>query len=386
VGGPDAALGSLDELVESSIVHSDGEGLRLLEVVREYAQALPSADAEGARLHATYFLELAEAAEPELVGPDQGAWLTTLEHSHDDLRAALEWFGTSGESTLELRLAAALGRFWYVRGYLSEGLGQLQRAAARAGDASPELTANALRSASALAVLLGDYVQARTLVERALRLYRTLGNASGVVRSLSNLGAVLHGLGELDAAAATLDECVRAAESLGEPRLIALARNNRGDVALSQGDLETARTEFEQSLALLRPANDLANIARSLYNLGAVAVKQGRLEAAGDLLVEALDLSNEVDDKEDIAWCLIALSALGALSGRSADAALVLGFARTLPAEIGATIKPSEQQLHDDVFARLSVTFTESERDRLLRSGELMASTEVVAIARSLGA
>ncbi len=386
IGAPTAAPGTLDELVESSIVQSYGGELGLLEVVREYAQSLPSADRQGHELHASYFLTLAETAAPELAGAAQGEWLAVLEASHDDLRAALEWLGRSGAAGHELRLAYALARFWYIRGYLSEGLEHLQRAVERAGGADPRLTADALRSASALAVLRGQYGPARDLVERALELYRALDDGPGIVRSLSNLGAILHGLGELELAAATLDTCVAAAEALGEPRLIALARNNRGDVALSQGDLEVAREEFELSLALLREANDIANVARSLYNLGAVALEQRRVEAACELLVEALDLSGGVDDKEDVVWCVIALAAVAATRGETREAAVVLGFARASLERIHATVKPFERRLFDATFDRLAGALDRVELDELLATGSGLPDSDAIAAARSIGA
>jgi predicted ATPase/DNA-binding SARP family transcriptional activator len=385
VGGLGATADVLDRLVESSIVQPAGDGFVLLDVVREYARTLPSADREGRALHAAYFLQLAESAEPELAGSHQGEWLEELEAGHDDLRVALEWYADGGDPSLELRLATALARFWYVRGYPTEGLERLQRSVDGALGAHPELCAKALRSASALAVLRGDYRQARGLVERALALYRALGDELGIVRSSSNLGAILHGLGELDAAAATLDDCIAAAESLGEPRLIALARNNRGDVALSQGDLDVADDQFERSLVLLREAEDVVNVARSLYNLGAVALEDGRLDDARRLLVEALDLSERLEDKEDIAWCMIALATVGAMSGDLEDATVVLGFARTLLERINATSKPFERRLEDTTLARLEGALGRRRLDERLVEGARLSDTEGIAFARALG-
>ena len=377
---------ALAELVETSIVQSSNGAYGLLEVVREYARELPSADRTACGLHAAYFLELAERAEPELAGARQGEWLEALEVAHDDLRSALDWFAEEHELTSELRLATALGRFWYIRGYLSEGLSRLRQSASRDERANPELRAKALRSASALAVLRGDYPQARTLVEQALELYRNLGDGHGTVRAWSNLGAILHGLGRLDEAATTLDECVAAADSLGDARLIALARNNRGDVALSLGDYETARREFGTSLALLRELDDVANVARSLYNLGAVALEQDRDADARALLVEALELSDSVEDKEDIAWCLIALANVGAREdGEVRSAAIVLGFARALLERINATNKPFEQHLHDTAFGLLSMALGREELEGLLDEGSRLSQNEGMAIARSLG-
>ena len=47
-------------------------------------------DAEVRRRHGEFFLRLAEEAEPELRGPEQGKWLDRLDEEHDNLRAALD--------------------------------------------------------------------------------------------------------------------------------------------------------------------------------------------------------------------------------------------------------------------------------------------------------
>ena len=384
VGGLTAAGEALDALVAASVVRRFGSRYGLLEVVREYGLGLSSAGDEGRDLHAAYFAGLAERAEPELSGPAQGGWLERLEAVHDDLRSALDWLGERGETAPRLRLAASLGRFWYIRGYLSEGLRRLAQAVESAPAADPALVAKALRTASALAVLQGDYPRARTAAERSLGLYRQVGDELGVVRSLSNLGAILLGLGELERAVVTLEECIVAAESLGEARLVALARNNRGDVALAQGQLEVAAGQFEQSLALLREANDVANVARALYNLGAVEIERGRLDLAQPLLVEALELSAGVDDKEDMAWCLIALAAVGVRGGNTGDATEVLGFAGGFLGRIGAAIKPAEQLLYDRTLAELRTATDGPELAARLAAGRAMEDREALRLAASL--
>jgi predicted ATPase/DNA-binding SARP family transcriptional activator len=384
VGGDDGSVGRLDALVSASLVRSAAGRHRLLEVVREYAEALPSADDEGRDAHALHFVRLAETAEGELAGAEQSAWLERLERDRDNLREALEWLAARGERELELRLAAALGRFWYMRGYLSEGLERLRRAV---GDAPAEdaTVAKALRSSSALALLRGDYQCAREAAERALAIYRRLGDESGVVRSLSNLGAILPALGELDVAAETLDECVRAAESLGDERLTALACNNRGDVALLQGDLEMAAAQFERSLVLLRSLDDTANVARALYNLGAVAVEQRRDDEAVALLQESLDLSDRVDDDEDVAWCLIGLAAVAAERGDVADAAAMLGFTAALLERLGATTKPVEERLFAKTRDRLRGALGAAELEVALAAGARLPRADAVGLGLAVG-
>src|SRR5829696_2463714 len=66
----------------------------MLETVHEFAREKlgQSAEAEEIkRVHAQYFLTLAEEAFPELRGPDQLEWLERLEAEHDNMRTALSW-------------------------------------------------------------------------------------------------------------------------------------------------------------------------------------------------------------------------------------------------------------------------------------------------------
>ena len=353
VASEEAAGGPLSALVDASIVIHDDGRYRLLDVVREYAAELPHDDESARRAHAGWIESLVARAEPELTGGEQAGWLDRLEAEHDNIRAALDW-AEAAEPALALRVAAALGRFWYVRGYLSEGLDRIQRVVGT-GDGDPATVAKAVRTGSALALLRGNYPLARSLAGRALELYRAVGDEAGAVRALNNLGAILHAEGDFDGAAVTLHECIEASRAVGDDRLTALALNNRGDVALSQGDLVTAAERFEESLALLRVEGDVANVARALYNLGAVEVIQGRVDEAEALLRESRELATRVDDREDVAWCLIALAAVAAERGRDEQAHELLAEAEALLERIGATMKFNEQRLYERTRERLGV-------------------------------
>jgi len=353
-------LDRLSALVDQSLVQRDESSpaprFSLLETVREHARDLLGEARQGdvALAHAVYFTELAERAEVELGGPAQSEWLERLEREHDNARSALAFVARSDEPELELRLAAALGRFRYVRGYLTEGRLALETALARDHTGFPHLRAKACRVASALAVLQGDYAGARRLAEEGLSLYRAGDDAAGVARSLSNLGAILVANAELERAEAVLDEAVVRTRALGDRRLCALALNNRGDLALTEGEWSTAATLFEESLALLRELGDTVNVARSLFNLGACALERERDDEALDRLREGLALCIDLGDREDEAWCLVGLAALAERGGDLEQAALLLGAADGLLDAMGASFKPYEQSLHRRVGAALA--------------------------------
>jgi predicted ATPase/DNA-binding SARP family transcriptional activator len=355
-----AELDRLSALVDQSLVQHEAWGptprFSLLETVREHARELLDGTQreELSRAHASFFTELAERGEGELGGAAQGEWLEHLEREHDNARAALAWLAEAGEAGLELRLAAALGRFRYVRGHLTEGRAAIEDALARGREEPQALRAKACRVASALAVLQGDYAGARGLAEEGLALYRACADAAGEARSLSNLGAILVAMGEHERAADVLDEAVSRARELGDHRLRALALNNRGDLALTEGDWPTATTLFEESLSLLRELGDSVNVARSLFNLGACALERGSDEEALARLHEGLGLCLELGDREDEAWCLVGLAALAERRRESERAALLLGAADALLGAMGASFKPYERRLHEQVRAALA--------------------------------
>ena len=66
-------------------------------------------------------LEHAETAATHLAGPDQALWLQNLELSLPEFRRMMEGCLARGEAAGGLRLAAALGKFWWMCGHAPEG-------------------------------------------------------------------------------------------------------------------------------------------------------------------------------------------------------------------------------------------------------------------------
>src|SRR4029077_19554957 len=164
---------------------------RLLETVRQYAREklLESGCSEAVReRHVDCFLALAEETEPKLRGAEQASWLRRLDEEHDNLRSALDWSFTGAGSRRGLRLCGALQRFWWARGYLSEGREWCARFLGKTGaeDRTQE-RAKALHVAGVLAYHQGDYPSARTLDEQSLVIRRQLGDQKGIAASLNNL-------------------------------------------------------------------------------------------------------------------------------------------------------------------------------------------------------
>lgn len=390
VGGAD--LDVLAALVDHYLVRRDdlaGEPrFSQLETIREYAREQLAQDAEAERaVHerlADWCVELAERAEVELGGNTQTDWFARLDGEHDNLRAGLAELQEREEAEELLRLAVSLFRFWYVRGYLTEGRRWLEQALAGAAHASATLRRRGFTAAGAIALLQGDYDAATTLAEKALEVARELDDRRLVANALSNLGAIVLAAGDETHAEAVLDEAVGLAREVGDERILALALNNLGDVALTTADYERAEPLFAESLALLEARGDTANIARSLFNLGSVQLMRGGHAEARRRFDESLGLSRAAGDKEDIAWCLEGLAGLAAATGDGQRAGLLVGAARRLLDEMGAARKPFERRLHETTVERASALCGDEAFAAAVERGAALTLDEAVVLASSL--
>ncbi len=108
----------LADLVDRSLLETDGTRYRMLEVIRLFCAAKLAESGEAGEIrarHAAHHLDLAQRADPHLRGPEQLDWLATLSAEHDNLMAALRRSVRDAPAT-GLRLVAALGAYWWLSG------------------------------------------------------------------------------------------------------------------------------------------------------------------------------------------------------------------------------------------------------------------------------
>jgi tetratricopeptide (TPR) repeat protein len=411
---------------------------------------LESGEGEARRnRHLEHFLDLSEEAAPQLQGSEQAVWLERLEIEHDNLRSALAWSSASvegetwkverpGSSTVQsfnsgrstsndpasgLRLAAAIWRFWEVRGLLKEGRNWLAPLLARdLSEQSMGVRSTALNGAGTLALRQGDYAAARALFEDALVILRALDNQTGIASSLNNLGNVAHYEGDYSAArvfhtqslairrelgdpwgiAASLnnlgnvaheqgdysaaqslyEESIEIKSEIGDRRGIAMSLNNLGDLAYERGDNATARSLHEASLAIKRELGDRWGIAMSLKNLGNVASERGEHEVARALHKESLTISSELGDRRGVAYAFEGLAyAVGAL-GRPVAAARLMGRTQRMREEIGAPVPRTERSRYETRLAAIRAALADDAAfDAAWREGRAMAPEQAMALA-----
>jgi predicted ATPase/class 3 adenylate cyclase/DNA-binding CsgD family transcriptional regulator len=325
----DVVASLVDKSLLQQVEQQTGEESRfvMLETIREYALERLESHGEpetARRVHAAYFLQLAEEAEQGMAGPQQAVLLERLEQEHDNLRAAMQWsLEHVGErKAMALRLGGALFSFWFVRGYFSEGRDFLERVLARSEGVAAPVQAKALYAASQLHEALGSHDRAERFYEQSLALYRELGDTLGIANCLHLLADISWGRGNLTVARALGEESLLLFRELDDKRSVAYLLYHLGSLAVEQGEYARGRDLLTESVTINRELGDTRITALSLFALARLyRLSGGDLAQAHTWLDESFALFREVGDKESIANCLYLLGMLALDEGDTARAA-----------------------------------------------------------------
>jgi non-specific serine/threonine protein kinase len=388
--------GQLDEGEGGEDTDDDPEpAFGMLETVREYAEERLAAEGEltaARRAHARYFLALAERADPELRGRDQRAWYLRLEREQDNLRAALRWLldqDLAAERRAGLRLAAALGWFWVVRGYPVEGWRWLEEALSREptgsvgeeGDAAVHIWA-LLRAGAALMVQ-GDFARARALQEEALALAQRRQAPTAIAQALTFLGTRAIYAGEVAEGARLLREARARWEALSDPFFLGLTLNFLGTAALAEGDQAEAAALKVAALERLEPAGGAGFAGTAHLALAAIAGQQGDLPQAVRHVRAGLKASLPLRDRRLLSSGVRAALVLVGERADPVQRARLLGASDVLSQTTGGTVI-SEQEPAYGAVMRLRERLEREGWGAAYREGRALPFGEVAALALGL--
>jgi predicted ATPase/transcriptional regulator with XRE-family HTH domain len=361
-GSHEDLLAGIASLVDNSLLvpeplsgGSDGdERMRMLQTIREYGIERLEESGEAqvlCRRHAFHYQALAERAESEMTGPQQTLWLDRLEQEHDNLRAALHWAQTPRARSDErarligIRIAGALWRFWYVRGYLREGSGRLEAVLDPTASPDPSLVlAKVLYGAGVLALEQRDYTRAVALGERCLAMSTSLGDERTIVAALNVLSLAARDRGDYTLAGELQERCLVQARHMGNPHDIALILTNIGILSSHLGDYGRAAELYEESLSQYQGSGNDLGIATSLTNLAEALRFQGVLARSKDLYRQSLALHRQVGNKVGVAGSLDGLGMVARLQGNAIGAAILCGAASALRERIGVALSPVDEE------------------------------------------
>ena len=417
---------ALQSLLDKSLLRVCEEGgeprFEMLETLREFA--LERLDEHGelddARArHSAHFLSLAETCASRLEGPDQQRWSERLSRESDNFRAALARALSRRDADAALRFAANLGPLWNQRGRYSEGREQLEAALGLGEGASSETRARALFALGQMNRGLGDLPQSRLQFEKALALFRGLGDRGGAVDALTALSWIHMYQGDHDGGEKLARELLDESRRLGDPRRSALALERAAYVEQERGRPQRAIALLEEALELLRPQRDKAGLAlllnvlgehiratgdfaraAALYeeslalsrelgipvrilvaamNLGVCLIRLGRPAAALPLMTEALTIAHAICDKRNVPPALIGLAALAAAGGRPEPAAVLLGAAEKFLREQNTVLVYSDRAEREETERAVRSALAAAAYEAALADGRSLTLDAAVA-------
>jgi len=253
------AHNAIAALIGKSLVSTDMSGPvprhRLLDATRTYAFAKLSDTGESEllrRRHALCYRDILEdAADQETVFQDQTSVAAT---DVDNVRAALNWaFGSSGDPSIGVDLAAYSAPLWYGKALLTEYRDWAHvAAAAAAADAGTPSAQKQLSMQMALASTVlftkGASDQVKAFGSKALELAISLNDIRGEVSAYLALWGYAVRTPHYREALDIAEKCVDTAQKIADPGQRSMAEWMLGTTKHRLGRFAEARLHLERSL------------------------------------------------------------------------------------------------------------------------------------------
>ncbi len=378
-----ADLDTLQSLADKSLLRHTDARFWMLETIRDYASEQLEESNEADRIrsrHAEWFLSLAEEAEPRVErNPEE--WLTRLEADNDNLRTALDWLETSGESQLALRLAGALTPFWEGAGLLTEGRPRLERLL-RDDERPTTSRAKALAGAALMARQNGEPAAARVRADEALALHRELGDALGTANSGVMLGLAVADEGDFSGARQLFEDSAQLFRDIGDEDNAVFAARLLGWTYEELGDHERARAVHEDNLGRARALANTQLEAQTLGALAYLATEQGRARDAISMMQDVLRIDRDRGAPLQTAYDLSRFARVLAFAGgASADATRLLSCAEAVHDEIGSTPPPFLEKMIEEALAVIHTQLDDSAFTEAWEQGKALTAEDAIALA-----
>ena len=380
-------VGGLDRLIEASLLSrpadTDPPRFRMLETIREYAlERLREAgeEHETSARHARFHAALVTDVAPHLAQAEQARWLARLDAEDADLRAALRWAIKACEADLALGMAAALWRYWQLRGHLAEGRQWLEDALA-VGVAPAESTARALLGLAGICYWQFDLDAAESTYHRVRDLARGLDDWWIDLEALFGLVVTMacH-RGDTQAAAPLEEEFQALAAEHQDPMAMGLGLATSQMMRLLAGELDESRRYGELCLTATREFGERWYEVQVLRTLALTSLRAEQYDRARGELGECLQIALELGDLPGMAMDLDRLGQVAAILGNPERACVLAGAAAGLRQSVGevVTVKAFRwEQESASVTARRSLA--DEEIERALARGRTMTPEQATA-------
>jgi tetratricopeptide (TPR) repeat protein len=313
----------------------------MLTVIREFAYAaLVARGGDRAVLdqHAAVYLPIAEEASREILTSKQGRWLGRLTADQDNMRAALGHVISIEDGTTACRYAAALWRYWQIKGQLTEAREFTESALSIVEGVDPTARAHALTALGGILYWQGDWQATSRPYHEALEIFEEHDRPSDVADALYNLSFPLGYMGEFEEAKAMLARSLEISERTHDMNGVGLAYWGLGNLYAYQERWEEVVEFCGRSADIFSDIDAPFDLGWARFMLAFAYAKQDDIDPARDSLRLAADLFSGVGDLSAMALILDSMSAISLKTGDRRRSAYFAGAARRIKFDTGVSI------------------------------------------------
>lgn len=259
--------------------------------------------------------DLVAELEPRLASSDRWSAVQEVEDLYESrLREILSQPPRTGTIELLLSIATGVWRYWHLRAHYAEGATTIERLLSSGLSVNPRVRARALHAAGTLAHFDGDHPRAVERLRESMRLWESLGDDEGLLRTLVNLGMSLYGVEEYQQALALYEQAIAIAARHGNEAFLSTALFNAALAALRLEDAPKMRALLQRRLSLNPAVLDLSGRATTHMQLAAAALIEDDDSEALEQANRAWELVAESPDHRSRA---VVLSLLGRCEQRA---------------------------------------------------------------------
>lgn len=387
-GSGDEILDGLSRLVDHSLLNvtelESGVRFGMLETVREFAAEHLAAGGRAGILdrHARAYLALIEETAPLLEGRQAAAAVNLAGAEWNNLNAAIRWAIESGNAEMATRFAAALWRFWWLRGEMETG--RLTTSAILEMPGADAPTPARMRALEAMGGILyygADNEGATRAYNAQLELAQALGDLKGIADARFNLAFTGDLQARLDRGHAVVDEIAQsyraAADEIGTARTGWLNAN----LLMAEGRMEEGRVASEHAIARFQELGDLPYELLAASSLAQTCLQMGDREGAVRWFLVVLARNDERGDVAAITVALPLMAAAALSIAGPEPAATILGAYDGLSRRYGIHMPRSLEEIVElqDPRAAARAALDDVTFDAALRRGAELTLKEAVA-------
>ncbi|MBC3759299.1 tetratricopeptide repeat protein [Hyunsoonleella sp. SJ7] len=144
---------------------------------------------------------------------------------------------------------------------------------------------------------IGDFTEALSYYDKALKINRETDNKSITARCLLNIGNVHLSNGNYPVAIDYHNRSLKISESISDTLMISFSLNNLGLIYRNLEDYEKAITFSEKALEIQKKIGNKKGVAETLNSLGLLYIQIKDHEKAKTTLKEALAISQDINSK-----------------------------------------------------------------------------------------